>query len=102
MKIAAGVEFADMDLLAICRKYGVRELAVFGFAARGKWDRKAVRIYLSSFGRRRVPGLLELSALGRELSVVLGRRVDVAVKAALKPLAREETLSEAHVIFAEG
>ena len=48
------------------------------------------------------PGLLGLSALGREFSTVLGRRVDVAVKAALKPLARKEILSEAHVIYAEG
>ena len=39
MRIATDVEIADSDLFAICRKYGVKELAVFGSAARGEMRR---------------------------------------------------------------
>jgi predicted nucleotidyltransferase len=102
MKIATGVEIADSDLSAICRKYGVKELAVFGSAARGELRAESDVDLLVEFKPEARPGLLGLSALGREFSEVFGRRVDVAVKAALKPLVRKEILSEAHVIYAEG
>ena len=102
MRIATGVEIAEGDLFAICRKYGVKELAVFGSAARGEMRPDSDVDLLVEFMEAARPGLLGLSALGREFSTVLGRRVDVSVKAALKPLARKEILSEAHVIYAEG
>lgn len=57
---------------------------------------------LVEFREEARPGLLGLSALGREFSTIVGRRVDVAVKAALKPIARKEILSEAQVIYSEG
>jgi predicted nucleotidyltransferase len=38
----------------------------------------------------------------RELSTLLGRRVDLAVKPALKPLIRSGVLSEARLIYAAG
>ena len=102
MRIATDIEIADSDLLEICRKYGVKELAVFGSAARGEMCPESDVDFLVEFREEARPGLIGLSALGREFSRVLGRRVDVAVKAALKPLVRNEILSEAHVIYAEG
>jgi len=36
----------------------------------------------------------------RQLSVLLGRHVDLAVKPALKPLIRPSVLSEAQVVYA--
>ena len=102
MRIATGVEIAEGDLFAICRKYGVKELAVFGSAALGEMRPDSDVDLLVEFLAEARPGLLGLSALGREFSTILGRRVDVAVKAALKPLARKEILSEANVIYAEG
>ena len=44
--------------------------------------------------------LLGLSAMMRELSALLGRRVDLAVKPALKPRIRPSILAEAQVIYA--
>ena len=102
MRIATDIEIADSELFAICRKYGVKELAVFGSAARGELRPDSDVDLLVEFREEARPGLIGLSALGREFSTVLGRRVDVAVKAALKPLVRSEILSEAHVIYAEG
>ena len=47
------------------------------------------------------PGLLGLSAMTREFSALLGRRVDLAVRPALKPLVRPVILAEAQVVYAE-
>ncbi len=46
------------------------------------------------------PGLLGVSAMPRELSTLLVRRVDLAVKPALKPLIRPIVLDEARLIYA--
>jgi predicted nucleotidyltransferase len=46
------------------------------------------------------PGLLGVSAMTRELTALLGRRVDLAVKPALKPLVRPGVLAEARLIYA--
>ncbi|MEO8659319.1 MAG: nucleotidyltransferase domain-containing protein [Bryobacteraceae bacterium] len=45
------------------------------------------------------PGLLGLSAMTRELSGLLGRRVDLAVKPALKPRLRPGILSSAQLVY---
>ena len=46
------------------------------------------------------PGLLGLSAMMREFSGLLGRRVDLAVKPALKPMVRTSVLAGSHVVYA--
>lgn len=46
------------------------------------------------------PGVLGVSAMMRELTALLGRRVDIAVKPALKPLIRAGVLAEARLIYA--
>ena len=46
------------------------------------------------------PGLLGVSAMMRELTALLGRRVDLEVKPALKPLIRPVVLAEARLIYA--
>jgi len=46
------------------------------------------------------PGLLGVAAMTRELSALLGRRVDLAIKRALKPLIRPGALVEARLIYA--
>ena len=46
------------------------------------------------------PGLLGVAAMTRELSTLLGRRVDLAAKPALKPLIRSSVLADARLIYA--
>ena len=100
MTIAKGIELPDAQVVEICRRYRVRELSVFGSAARGAMRPDSDVDLLVDFLPEARPGLLGLSAMMREFSVLLGRRVDLAVKPALKPLIRLEVLSEAQVIYA--
>jgi hypothetical protein len=100
MTIAAGIELPEGKVAEICRRYQVKELAVFGSAARGEMRPDSDIDLLVDFLPEARPGLLGLSAMMREFSALLDRHVDLAVKPALKPLIRPEVLSEAQVIYA--
>jgi predicted nucleotidyltransferase len=100
MTLAPGVVLPDFEIAAICRRYQVRELALFGSAARGEMRLDSDVDLLVDFLPDARIGLLELSAMTREISQVVGRPVDLAVKAALKPLVRAEVLAEAQILYA--
>ena len=88
MTIAAGIELPEAAIGEICRGHQVRELSLFGSAARGELRPESDFDFLVDFLPGARPGLLGVAAMMRELSALLGRRVDVAVKPALKPLIR--------------
>lgn len=84
----------------LCRKYQVRELALFGSAARGELTAQSDLDFLVEFQPLAHVGFLTLSGLSRELSSVLHRPVDLVPKAGLKPTLRAEVLAEAEVVYA--
>ena len=100
MTIAAGVELPQEKVAEICRRYRVKELSVFGSAARGEMRPDSDIDLLVDFLPEARLGLLALSAMMREFSTLLGHHVDLAVKPALKPWIRVEVLSDAQVIYA--
>ena len=100
MTLAPGVVLPELEIAAICRRYQVRELALFGSAARGEMRTDSDVDFLVDFLPDARIGLLELSAMTREFSRVVGRPVDLAVKPALKPLVRAEVLAEAQTLYA--
>jgi predicted nucleotidyltransferase len=99
MNLAAGLELPEAEIVEICRRHQVMELYLFGSAARRELRPDSDVDLLVDFLPEARPGLLELSAMMREFSSVLGRRVDLAVKPALKPLIRAEVLAEARSIY---
>lgn len=74
-------------------RYGVRELALFGSRVRGEARASSDLDVLVEFDRP--PGLLKFLELEDYLSSLLGLRVDLVRKAALRPELREEILEEA-------
>lgn len=100
MMIAPGIEMPEAEIADICRRHQVRELSVFGSAARGEMKPDSDIDFLVDFLPGARPGLLGVSAMMRELSALLGRRVDLAVKPALKPLIRAGVLADARLIYA--
>jgi len=100
MTVTTAVYFPEPEIAAICRRYRVRELSVFGSAARGEMRPDSDIDLLVDFLPDARPGLLGLSAMMREFSGLLGRRVDLAVKPALKPLVRTNVLADSQVIYA--
>ena len=100
MTIAPGIVLPEAEIAAICVRYQVQELAIFGSAARGELRPESDVDLLVEFKPAARPGLLGLAALSRELSTLLGRRVDLAVRPALKPRVRPIVLAEALLIYA--
>ena len=100
MTITAGFELPEAELVEICRRHQVKELSLFGSAARGEMRPDSDVDLLVDFHHDARPGLLGVSAMMRELTALFGRRVDLAVKPALKPLIRATVLAEARLIYA--
>jgi predicted nucleotidyltransferase len=100
MTIAPGVVLPEAEIAEICRRYQVRELALFGSAARGEMRPDSDIDMLVDYFPDAHPSLLDLIRLKDELSDLLGRPVDLGVKRALKPRYKDHILAEAHVIYA--
>lgn len=100
MTIASGITLSEMELAEICRRYAVKELALFGSAARGELRPDSDIDLLVEFQPGAKGGLLRHIAAERELSALLGRKVDLVSKRALRSELREEILAEAKSIYA--
>lgn len=75
------------------RRYRVRSLWLFGSYVRGAQRRRSDVDVLIEFDE--TPSLLQLARLQRELSQILRKRVDIALKHTLKPHLGKRILEEA-------
>jgi uncharacterized protein len=91
---------AENDLARICARYRVRELAVFGSAARGELRPDSDVDLLVVFDADAKIGLITLGRLQRELADVLGRPVDLVPRDGLKPALKDEVLADARTVYA--
>lgn len=88
------------QLADVCRRHHIRELAVFGSAARGDAHPDSDIDLLVDFAPSARIGFIALSRLNRDLEALFGRRVDVVTKRGLNPRIRDSVLAEAEVVFA--
>jgi uncharacterized protein len=90
----------EASLTDLCRRYQVRELSVFGSAARGEMRPESDIDLLVEF----LPGaeidLVDHAGLMLDLSHLLRRKVDLVSKNGLKPLIRASVLEEARLVYA--
>ena len=96
-----GEFFSKPALAEFCKRYRVRELSVFGSVTRGDDGPESDLDVLVEFESDARVGFLLLGKMSRELSGMAGRRVDLVLKAGLKPAIRDHVLREAEVVFAE-
>jgi predicted nucleotidyltransferase len=97
------IQDLDVPIEAIrtlCRRYRVRELALFGSALRGDFNAESDVDLLVEFDPNVSVGFVTLARMQRELAAVFRRPVDLIPKSGLKPLIRQEVLSKAEVIYA--
>ena len=90
------------ELTALCHRYGIRELALFGSVLRDDFTSQSDVDVLYDMGpTSAIRSLFDVGRLVGDLEELLGRRVDVANKQWLYPVLREEILSTRRVIYAE-
>jgi predicted nucleotidyltransferase len=99
MVIIPGVEVDEARLAAICDKYGIAELKVFGSRARGEGrsDSDIDVLYTLRPGRRLG---WEIEQLTDELTELFGHKVDLVSLRALHPLLQPSVLAEARPLYA--
>ena len=97
----------DVDrtrLAAFCRKWNVRELAVFGSAVREDFRPDSDVDVLVRFAPTSTPSLFDLAVMSEELEAVLGRPVDLltrpAVEQSRNPYRKAAILASAETLYA--
>ncbi|MDP1672731.1 MAG: nucleotidyltransferase domain-containing protein [Burkholderiales bacterium] len=92
------------QLAALCRKYHIRKLSLFGSAARNEMSAASDVDLLIEFEPGNNTSLLEIPALQEELSALFGgRKVDVATPEILdNPFRRKTILPELMTLYADG
>lgn len=99
MHIGSGIEVDDAALAAVCDKYGIAELKVFGSRARGmaRPDSDIDVLYALR------PGCKlgwEIEQLADDLSALFGVKVDLVSLRALHPGLKPAVLAEARPLYA--
>ena len=97
--ITPDIEIDEARLAAICDRYGIAELKVFGSRARGAAGRASDIDVLYTLRPGRRLGW-EIEQLADELSELFGRRVDLVSLRALHPLLQPSVLAEARPVYA--
>ncbi|RMD59610.1 nucleotidyltransferase [Candidatus Parcubacteria bacterium] len=92
-----GMNIVDERLVRLCHQYHVASLKVFGSLARGEEREDSDIDILVQFVRP--VGLLTMVRLERELSKLLGRKVDLVTEHAISPYIRESVLSSAQEMY---
>ena len=100
MRPATEIAFPLHKIAELCRRYHVRELAVFGSAARGEVRPESDIDLLVEFDPDARVGLIDYASLMLDLTSLLGRNVDLVDKGGLKPLIRSDILAEARTLYA--
>jgi predicted nucleotidyltransferase len=97
---AQKIDLPIKEITALCKRYNVRELALFGSAVKNKLRSGSDIDLLVEFEPDAQVGFITLSRMQRELSGLMHRKVDLVPKSGLKPRLRQEILSAAKVLYA--
>ncbi len=84
-------------VIAVCRAHGTRRIALFGSFVRGEAGPDSDVDLIVEF--EKPTGFLALVRLERELSEMLGRKVDLLTENAISPHLRDRILNEQQVIY---
>jgi hypothetical protein len=95
-----GLEIPDERLADLCRRSQVSELSVFGSALRPDFRSDSDIDLLVVFEPEARIGFIAYARLQRELSELVGRKVDLVSKRGLKPLIRDEVIASSRVVYA--
>lgn len=95
------VEIPDEIIESFCRKWKIKELALFGSVLRGDFRPDSDIDVLATFAPDAKWSVFDHARMSEELSTVLGREADVVETTGLRnPFRRREILATRRVIYA--
>jgi predicted nucleotidyltransferase len=92
------IDFDHAQLEKLCRKYGIRRLSFFGSVLRDDFNDESDVDILVEFQPEVKVGLSFFS-LQKELSLIVGRKVDLSTPGFLSPRIRDKVASEARPVY---
>lgn len=94
------IDISESEISAFCRRNRIRRLSLFGSVIRDDFRPDSDVDVLVEFepDEARV-GLFDLSRLERELTGIVGRRVDMNTANALRASLRDDVLVEAKTLY---
>lgn len=100
MRVRDQIEIPMEALAEVCRRYHVRELALFGSALRDDFgDDSDIDILVEYEPEARI-GMYEHFDLQVELERIFGRRIDLVSKRGLNVVIRDDVLLSSQVLYA--
>ncbi len=81
-----------------CRRYHIRKLALFGSVLRDDFRKESDIDVLVEFEKGHVPGLA-FFAMEKELSDILGHKVELHTPGFLSPYFRDQVIKEAEIQY---
>ena len=84
-------------IIDVCLAYGIRKIALFGSFVRGEAGPDSDIDLIVDFSGP--TGFITLVKLERELSEIMGRKVDLLTEQAISPHLRKRILNEQQVIY---
>jgi hypothetical protein len=95
------IKIPGEKIAEFCKKNHIRKLSIFGSVLRDDFRSDSDIDFLVEFETGKVPGLIGLSRMERELSEILsGRKVDLRTPHDLSKYFRQEVLARAEVQYA--
>jgi predicted nucleotidyltransferase len=94
------IPIAREELAAVCQKYGVVKLCLFGSSLRDDFDpiRSDVDLLVEFSPEARI-GLFKLLEMEQSLSVMFGRKVDLTTVGSLSESFLSEVLAASEVLY---
>lgn len=98
---SAALAIPRKEIAALCRRYGVKKLALFGSAARGELTPESDVDLMVEFGPASKVSLWDMPKLQEEFSALFGRRrVDLVPPEVMKnPFRRKSILADLRVLY---
>jgi predicted nucleotidyltransferase len=95
------IKIPGEKIAEFCKKNHIRKLSLFGSVLRDDFNSDSDIDFLVEFEAGKIPGLIGLSRMDRELSEMLdGRKVDLRTPQDLSKYFRENVLARAEVQYA--
>lgn len=101
IKTYHNIVIAREQIAGFCRKNGIRKLSLFGSILDEDFRPDSDIDVLVEFTPDRRVGLIRLSGMERELSQLLGKKVDLRTPADLNTRFRDDVIRNAEVQYAE-
>jgi predicted nucleotidyltransferase len=100
--MALALDINPAELADFCRRRHICKLSLFGSTLRGTARPESDVDLLVEFEPDQRIGLLQMARIERELSELIGRKVDLRTPADLSRYFRDDVLREAEVQYAAG